>query len=164
MEFRLYDTFETYKKHNPIRNDPFMENEIYKTFITKNGNFWFFTHMQYPQHVLDINKPYVHFHDGIDNLNELSSECEQVKKYEWFYNYSANRIEAKPSKILFWKKPRYVKKVTYWGKTIQEKRVPCNGKWYYDSTMDRIVIILNYTPKPKQPDYRMGYEIPVKSV
>lgn len=144
MDIRVYDTFDTYKKHNPIRNDPFMEMEIYKTFITKNGGFWFFTHMDYPQHVLDINKPYVHFHDGIDNLNELLHNCEQVLKSEWFYNYSTKCIEAKPPKVLFWQKPKYIKKVTYWGKTILDKRVHCYGKWYFDATMNRIIIILNF--------------------
>lgn len=165
MDIFVYDNITTYIKRNPNRDDENMELEVYKTMITKSNSFWFFTHMNKIEENLNINKPYVHWHDGLQSINKMQFDEPPtiISKKQWKYNPKNGYLEANPSRFSYWNgrkyrffKPKYFKKVTYYSSTgkVPPRKMACTGVWFYDLKFQRINIMLDYIP-PAQKVHEM---------
>lgn len=145
MDFYVYDNIYTFNKRHPyqgIRNTRLNINQIE---IPENHSFWFYTDMNLIVDNVNLQKRYVHIHNGIGTTNttRFKKTPKNVKRGDIFYNPKEKRVEIKTS-ILPWKKPIYAKKCVYYGAEIPKKNITIIGEWFYDHSDKSIHLIIDY--------------------
>lgn len=151
MDFYVYDNIYTFNKMYPAqKNNPLSHLKIKQVAITEQKAFWFETDMEREVRNINVNKPYLHIHQGMETFSKM-----QFDKGPYFidmksiiYNPKSKKIEIKKPGSWFWNKPFYIKNVKghYYGASIPLKKIKTLGDWIYDFHNDRIFIILNYYP------------------
>ncbi|NIT99606.1 MAG: hypothetical protein GWN01_01270 [Nitrosopumilaceae archaeon] len=152
MDFFVYDNFWTFNKMNKAATED-SQLLIKRIAITNQRAFWFETGMKMEDHNVNINRPYVHLHKGIQSYNRV-----QFKKDPWFIDTLKDVVyDPKDKKIKIyapgsfpwpWRKPIFQKNVfgKYYGVDKPDKKIKPLGNWYFNYHNQSIHVILNYFP------------------
>lgn len=149
MEFIVYDNIYTYHKRMPAtKHNPDTHLKVKQIAITENGAFWFETDFKRESTNVEINKPYVHIHQGIQSISKMQFDKDPsfIEMQKITYNPKNRLIEIKKPGGWPWSKPIFIKEATYYGVKIPPNKKKVLGDWLYDYPNNRMSIILNYYP------------------
>lgn len=146
MEFIVYDNIYTYNKHQPFNGVPTTRLVCDSIDIPENHSFWYHTNMKMQQNNLNLNKRYVHIHEGVGTSNKTNFKSEpfHAGRGDIKYNPKEKRVEIGGG---FLKKPVFAKKCIYYGTELPSKKMNVVGEWYYNFGIDTMIFILDYNPQ-----------------
>jgi len=146
MDFYVYDNVYTYNKREPFNGVPTSRLKVNSIDIQSNHSFWFHTDMNLVTNNVNIQKRYVHIHEGIGSTNQMEFKKNplHVSRSNMIYNPKEKRIEIGGG---WFKKPIFAKKCIYYGSELPHKKMNIVGEWYYNFGMDSMVFIIDYSPQ-----------------
>ena len=146
MDFLVYDNIYTFNKHRPFNGVATTRLIVDSIEIPENHSFWFHTDMKMLQNNVNIQKRYVHLHEGIGSTNEMrfKKEAFHVSRSNIIYNPKKKRVEVGGG---FLRKPVFAKKCVYYGSDLPHKKMSLVGEWFYDFGNDEIIFIIDYNPQ-----------------
>ena len=146
MDFYVYDNVYTYNKHMPFNGVETSRLVVNSIDIPENHSFWFHTDMQLSQNNVNIQKRYVHIHEGIGTTNQMRFKKEpyHASRSNLTYNPKEKRVEIGGG---FLRKPVFAKKCIYYGSELPHKKMSILGEWYYDFGIDSMTFIIDYSPQ-----------------
>ena len=146
MDFIVYDNIYTFNKHRPFNGVEVTRLIVDSIEIPENHSFWFHTNMKLEQNNVNIQKRYVHLHDGIGSTNEMNFKKLplHVSRSNIIYNPKEKRVEIGGGWL---RKPVFAKKCIYYGSELPHKKMNLVGEWFYDFGVDEIIFIIDYNPQ-----------------
>jgi len=146
MDFYVYDNVYTYNKREPFNGVPTSRLKVNSIDIQSNHSFWFHTDMNLVTNNVNIQKRYVHIHEGIGSTNQMEFKKDplHVSRSNMIYNPKEKRIEIGGG---WFKKPIFAKKCIYYGSELPHKKMNIVGEWYYNFGVDSMIFIIDYSPQ-----------------
>ncbi|WP_428323681.1 hypothetical protein [Nitrosopumilus sp.] len=153
MDFHVYDNIYKYKRMYPTTHH-YPENHypIKRIAITEENSFWFETDMKMEDHNVNVNKRYLHLHQGIKSIAKMQFDKEPRfidTQSDVIYDPKDNCIKIfKPGRIWPWSKPIFIKGIKgrsyFTSKPL--KKMKAKGEWIFDHPNQTVHIMLDYYP------------------